>query len=155
VRIKGAKASIKERLWEDTQKKPVEYLYATYGMGAGEAISSEPYRIPEGWLDSPTVMASIHQALEVQAGPANRAHLVPLALCLPAEHLRYLQEEKARDALSFPPPPTYCYAAICTGEDLYEEDCHLLYIESASGRVVKEHVFRFPDLFYFGTEADW
>jgi hypothetical protein len=118
-------------------------------------------------------MTSVQQALEkhitgtvpdlrarsaVESGLSHQ--LAPLALVLPAGLLRYLQEEKAREVLAlpsppFPPSPSFCFAAICGGEDAYEEDSYLFYIESVSGKVVKEHVFRFPDLFYFGTSADW
>lgn len=153
VRVINRKTSIKEISWERTHKKPVEYIYAMYGMGAGEAVSSEPYKIPDGWFDSPAIIESIQKAMEKYQDP--KRELVPLALVLPAENLRYLQEEKARDALSFPPPPTYCFAAICGGEDVYEEDSYLFYIESASGRIIKEHAFRIPNIFYFGTSADW
>ena len=147
VRVLKGKASVKELPWEKTQKKPVEYIFAVYGIGAGEAALSEPGKIPEGWLDTPEIIAPIQKALTEGT--------VPIALVLPAEHLRYLQEEKAKDALAFPPPPAQCYAAICSGEDAYEEDSHLFYIEAAGGRVVKEHTFRFPNLFFFGTSVNW
>ncbi len=153
VRVTKGKANVKEVSWEHTQKKPVEYIYAIYGIGAGEAVSSEPLKIPDGWLDSPALMESIRKAMEKYHDP--KRELVPLALVLPAERLRYLQEVKAREVLSFPPTPTYCFAAICGGEDLYDEDSYLFYIESATGRVIKEHVFRFPNLFFFGTSVDW
>ena len=92
VRVTNRKARGKEMMWEKTQKKPVEYIYAMYGMDAGEAAASEPYKIPEGWLDSTEIIAAIQQALEPHNDP--KRELVPLALVLPSEHLRYLQEEK-------------------------------------------------------------
>ena len=153
VRVKNGKTRAREISWQKTAKAPVEYVYAMYG--AESSASPEPPRLPDDWLDSPAIVESIHEALDPHRNPKSVEELMPVALCLPADRLRYLQEEKVRKELSFPPAPRYCFAAICTTDDMYDEDCVLLYIEAATGTIAGKHVFRFPNMFYFGSSFNW
>jgi hypothetical protein len=154
VRLQKGKTRTAEIPWEQTEKRPIEYVVATYGMHAEESPRLEPPRIPENWLDSPALMAAIGDAVKPY-----RSHrygdLAPVALCLPAQHLRYLKEEKARRELSFPPVPLDSFAAICAPEELYDENCCLVCLQAATGQVLQEHVFRFPNLFTFGSSIHW
>jgi hypothetical protein len=153
VRVKNGKARPKEIAWEKTAKKPVEYVYTMYGAEPG--VSHEPPRLPTDWLDSPALIESIHSALDPHRNPKSVEELAPVGVCLPAESLRYLQNEKVQNELAFPPAPPDCFAAICTSDEMYDEDCVLLYIEAATGKIAGKHVFRFPSMFYFGSSFNW
>jgi hypothetical protein len=153
VRVQNGKTRGKQMPWQKTQKSPVEYVYAMYGMAMEQVSLVEPPRIPDDWLDSPFVTAVLQEALEPHGGRAESLELA--TLCLPAEHLRYLQEDKVRNLLSLPPAPRDSFAAICSPEDPYAEDSYLLYIQATTGEVLETFVFRFPNLFYFGTSRNW
>ncbi|GAB4342369.1 MAG: hypothetical protein Kow0099_19840 [Candidatus Abyssubacteria bacterium] len=154
VRLQKGKTRAKEVPWEQTGKRPVEYVAATYGMEAGEGTRLEPVPVPENWLDSPALITSIRDAVRPYESP-RYGELSPVAVCLPAQHLRYLKEEKASRELSLPPAPPDCFAALCAPEELYEEDCCLVYVHAITGQILQEHVFRFPDLFNFGSSFHW
>jgi hypothetical protein len=155
VRVKNGKTRAKEISWQKTAKAPIEYVYAMYGAESESGAHSEPARLPDDWLDSPALVESIHKALDPHRNPKSVEELAPVALCLPAESLRYLQEEKVQEELSFPSAPQDCFAAICTSDEMYDEDCVLLYLEAATGAIAGEHIFRFPNMFYFGTSFNW
>ena len=155
VRLQNGKARGKDLQWEATRKRPVEYVYAMYGMQAEQGGPPEPARVVDDWIDSPAVTAAMRQALEPHITPEASAELQPVTLCLPAERLRYLQEEETRALLSLPPAPRDSLAAIYTTEDPYEEDSYLLYVEATTGKMLEMHRFRFPNLFYFGTSRNW
>lgn len=154
VRVQKGSARGKKIEWEKTGKAPIEYTFATYGMQSADRILSEPPPLPGDWFDSPAIVASICDTLWPGDPPENR-DVVPAALFLPAEYLRYLHEQKAREALSFPPAPPDSFAAICTTEELYDEDSYLLYIKANSSEILDTRVFRFPNLFYFGSSMHW
>ncbi len=154
ARVQNGKVRSKERAWDKTEKAPVEYVYALYGMQSERGIL-EPPRIADDWLDSPALAEAIQKTLEPHRQTPRGDELAAVTLFQPAEHLRYLKEEKAEEALSLPPAPSGCFAALCTTEDPYEQDSHLLYIGATTADVQATHVFRFPNLFYFGTSRDW
>ena len=155
VRVRNGKAKPVELSWNDTQKRPVEYVFAKYGMQPEQGPASEPARVPDKWLDSPAITSAALEATRPLYESNRIADLLVVALCLPAECLRYLQEEKAKQQLDFPPAAENCFAAICSTDELYQEDSHLLYIDATTGSVVQHHPFRYPDLFYFGNSINW
>lgn len=155
VRVHNGKVKMKEVPWDRTLKKPVEYVFAYYGMGGEETRLLQPPRVTMEWLDSPALMESIDRELEPHRDPKSPVPLAPITMLLPAEHLRYVQDRATREKLGFPLPPQGCLAAICGTDDVSEDDCFLLYVEAATGKVAQKHVFRFPELFSFGFSADW
>jgi len=155
TRVKNGKTRTRELPWDKTQKRRIEYVFATYGMQSDGGIVSEPERVQEDWLDSPTIAATALEAAKPLYNPEQIDDPIIVALCLSAKCLRYLQEEKAMQQLGFPAAPENCFAAICSTDELYQEDSQLLYIEAGTGKIVQQYPFRYPDLFYFGDSRDW
>jgi hypothetical protein len=155
IRVHDEKTRSRDIAWEKTAKAPVEYVFAVYGMQTGPESRIEPPRVPDNWQDSPAVSAAVAATLQSQQELIHKGRLAPLALWLPAQHLRYLHEEKTKRELTFADAPADCFGVICAGEDLYEEDCYLLYLDALTTEIRDRRAFRFPSLFTFGSSMSW
>lgn len=155
ARVQKGKLQAKEVSWEKTGASPVEYIFAKYGAQSERGNRLEPPRLGADWQDSPAMAQAIYETLRPYSNAAKGAEFTPIAFCYPAEHLRYLQEEKPRKQLGFPPAPEGCFGVICSTDELYEEDSYLVYVQAATARALQAHVFRFPDLFSFGNSINW
>ena len=155
VRIQQGKIKTREKAWEKTQKEPVQYVLALYGMTPQLATEEGPPRLPENWADTPGLCNRLKQALEPYNSAQHGAQYAPVALCMPAEYLVDLQSEERQRRLLFPAPGRGSMAALCTTDELYEEDCFLFYLDASTGEIQQTHAFRYPSLWTFGVSVDW
>lgn len=155
VRIQKGKIKTRERAWDKTCKAPVQYAFAIYGMTPQSGMPQEPFRLRGDWADSTLIHDNLKKALEPHYSPDHVEEYAPILLCMPGEYLIDLQSDERRNLLQFPSPGRQSIAALCTTDELSDEDCFLFYLDAATGKIEQTHVFRYPDYFNFGTSVDW
>ena len=155
VRIQKGKVKTRERAWDKTQKAPVQYDFALYGMTPELGMREEPLRLRENWADTPQICNSLKRALEPHYSPEHGEEYTPVTLCLPAEYLIDLQSDERLKLFHFPFPGQNSIVALCTTDEVCEEDCFLFYIDVSTGEIQQTHIFRYPNLWNEGASIDW
>ena len=155
VRIQKGKIKTRERAWDKTKRAPVQYVSARYGMDLQLGMREEPLRLRENWSDTPRICNNLKKALEPHYSPEHGEDYAPITLCMPAEYLIDLQSEERLRSLHFPSPGQNSIAALCTTDELYEEECFLFYLDASTGEIQQTHIFRYPNLWNFGASMDW
>ncbi len=156
VRFEKGRLRHRVKPWGGGKGTAVEYVFALHGVPGDPRQEAGPAALPEDWADSPEIARALHEFLDPFQRPDHGEPYAPMALCLPGNGLRYLQEEKTRERLRLPPPPDRtCITALCATDELYEEDVFLIYLDGSTGNILASHPFRFPDLFFFGNSVDW
>lgn len=158
VRVAKGKTYIRERLWSETERKPVEYVFAIYGKTLTGSEQAEPIMARDNWVDSPDVAVQVDEWVQGQISRSEQEGEMYglMCLCLPARCLRYLYNEKARNKLHIPYPPSEpAWAGLYTPMDIEDKDSFLLYLSAEGGKVLQYARFRFPPFFNYGTSGDW
>lgn len=129
-------------------RRPTEYVYA---CAAPEACA-----VPDGWVDSPVAAAEAGRSLAHALRDVPKETLddyLMLAVMLPAQALRYVQENQP---VSLPPPPeSPCYAILWGHIDVEDHDALAVYIDAVRGEEVACARFRFRPYVMPGMSRDW
>ena len=155
VRIQKGKIKTREKAWDKTKKAPVQYTSALYGMTPHLGMKEEPLRLRENWADTPQICNSLKRALEPHYSPKHGEEYAPVTLCMPAEYLIDLQSVERLKVFHFPFPGQNNIVALCTTDEVCEEDCFLFYIDASTGEIQQTHMFRYPKLWNEATSKDW
>jgi hypothetical protein len=147
VRVVDEKARVRVRPRKAT---PVEYVFALYdGADSAPELEGE-------WVDSTIAAAVALAALERELIEEPQEILDDyflLALMLPAQHLRYLQEGQA---VTLSPPPDGLHYAVLLGHvDVEDHPVLAVYVDANRGEECHCEHFHFPALTMVGVSRDW